>query len=72
MLPATSDELGKVVAADAAHQRAGAGADSARGKHLPVDQRDGVFDAGHAVDALGDRRHSRRAACRSAARSDGR
>ena len=28
----------------------------ARGQHLPVDQRDRVFDAGDAVDALGDRR----------------
>ena len=24
-------------------------------QHLPVDQRNGVFDAGHAVDAAGDR-----------------
>ena len=48
-------ELAEIVAADAAHQRAGPCPDRARGQHLPVDQRDRVFDAGNAVDALGDR-----------------
>ena len=38
-------ELAQIVAADAAHQRTGSCADVARGQHLAVDQRHGVFHA---------------------------
>ena len=48
-------ELAEIVAADAAHQGARPCPDRTGGQHLPVDQRDRVFDAGNAIDPLGDR-----------------
>ena len=47
-------ELAEIVAADAAHQRTGAGGRAAGGEHLPVDQRDRVSDALDAGNAAGD------------------
>ena len=49
MLLGDQRQLAEVVAADAAHQRAGAGAGAAGGQHLALDQRDGARDARHAA-----------------------